>query len=75
MMHKQLQDARLSSGSGSGRNMLPALYEDLLRSVYERPAVLDDIRKLMESVPDSIMDPEFTEVFESLVKSIRIARR
>lgn len=75
MVQKTVLDTMLSSGADSGRGLMPALYEDLLRSSYERPSVLDDIRKLTESVPDGIIDPAFREVFDSLVKSIKIARR
>jgi len=52
-----------------------ALYENLLRSAYDRPDVFDDIRTFVSSLPADMIPKEFNNLYEDIVKSFKTVKR
>ncbi len=52
-----------------------ALYENLLRSSYDRPNVFDDIRTFVSSLPKDMIPDEFNNLYEDIVKAFKSVKR
>lgn len=55
--------------------ILPALYENLLRSAYERPEVMDDIRTFVASFPKDMVPTEFEELYKAVLNGLKSVKR
>lgn len=54
---------------------MPALYENLLRSAFERPEIIDDIRTFVSSFPKDMIPAEFENLYTTIIKGLKTVKR
>jgi hypothetical protein len=74
MFHEELGSNR-SSDDVPMQPLQPAIYENLLRSAYDRPNVFNDIRTFVSSLPADLIPVEFNSLYEDIVKAFKSVKR
>jgi hypothetical protein len=71
---KVVNDALMGKGSRSedSHNFdFPSLYENLLKTAYERPDVYEDMDTFIRSLPQDIIPEEFYSLYKDIQKAIK----
>lgn len=71
---KVVNDALMGNGSRSedSHNFdFPSLYENLLKTAYERPDVYEDMDTFIRSLPQDIIPEEFYSLYKDIQKAIK----
>ena len=72
---EKLMNENLISGRGtdetSKRIKTPALYEELLRTAYERPDIFEDMDTFVSSLPEDIIPYEFKVIYYDIKNALK----
>lgn len=72
---EKLMNENLFSGRGtdvaSKRIKTPALYEELLRTAYERPDIFEDMDTFVSSLPEDIIPDEFKGIYNEIKNALK----
>ena len=71
---KVVNDALMGGGSRSEESHnidFPSLYENLLKTAYERPDVYEDMDTFIRSLPQDIIPEEFYSLYKDIQKAIK----
>lgn len=72
---EKLVNANLISGRGtdnaSERIKTPALYEELLRTAYERPDIFEDMDTFVSSLPKDIVPDDFRVIYNDIKNALK----
>jgi hypothetical protein len=71
---KVVNDALMGGGSRNEESHnidFPSLYENLLKTAYERPDVYEDMDIFIRSLPQDIIPEEFYSLYKDIQKAIK----
>jgi hypothetical protein len=72
---EKLVNENLISGRGtdnaSERIKTPALYEELLRTAYERPDIFEDMDTFVSSLPKDIVPDDFRVIYNDIKNALK----